>query len=263
MFDWFINQSLIIKTLLASIFTFSLTSMGASIVFFFKKINKTFMDSMLAGAGGIMLAATFWSLIDPSINLSETLGLNSCLIALLGIMSGGLFLYLGDTIYDKYSTSEVKNKKKRIFMLIFSITMHNIPEGLAIGVAFGSLKYNIPGATLLSAVSLALGIGIQNFPEGSAISLPLRREGYSRFKSFLYGSLSGIVEPISAVLGAILVLKTRYILPILLCFAAGAMLYVIFKEIIPESQENEKKDLMALFSIIGFLIMMALDISLG
>ena len=148
-------------------------------------------------------------------------------------------------------------------MLIFSITLHNIPEGLAIGIAFGSLKYNIPGATLLSAISLAIGIGIQNFPEGSAISLPLRREGYSRFKSFLIGSLSGIVEPIAAIIGAILVLKTRYILPFFLTFAAGAMLYVVIKEIIPESQENEKKDLMTIFTIIGFVIMMVLDVALG
>ncbi len=258
MYNWFINQSIIIKTLLASLFTFTLTSMGASIVFFFKKINKNIMDIMLALSAGIMISATFWSLIEPSINLSETLGLNSCLIAVLGILSGSLLLFLGDTIYDKYS----KSNKKRIFMLISSITLHNIPEGLAIGVAFGSLNYNLPGATIISAISLAIGIGIQNFPEGSAISLPLRREGYSRFKSFLFGSLSGIVEPISAILGAILVLKVRLILPFLLCFAAGAMLYVVTKEIIPESQENNNKDIVTIFTIIGFLIMMILDITL-
>jgi len=258
MYNWFINQSIIIKTLLASLFTFTLTSMGAGIVFFFKKINKNIMDIMLALSAGIMLAATFWSLIEPSISLSETLGLNSCLIALLGILSGSLLLFLGDTIYDKYS----KSNKKRIFMLISSITLHNIPEGLAIGVAFGSLNYNLPGTTLISAISLAIGIGIQNFPEGSAISLPLRREGYSRFKSFLFGSLSGIVEPIAAILGAILVLKVRLILPFLLCFAAGAMLYVVTKEIIPESQENKHKDIITIFTIIGFLIMMILDITL-
>ena len=258
MYNWFINQSIIIKTLLASLFTFTLTSMGASIVFFFKKINKNIMDIMLALSAGIMLAATFWSLIEPSISLSETLGLNSCLIALLGILSGSLLLFLGDTIYDKYS----KSNKKRIFMLISSITLHNILEGLAIGVAFGSLNYNLPGTTLISAISLAIGIGIQNFPEGSAISLPLRREEYSRFKSFLFGSLSGIVEPIAAILGAILVLKVRLILPFLLCFAAGAMLYVVTKEIIPESQENKHKDIITIFTIIGFLIMMILDITL-
>lgn len=263
MFDWFVNQSLIIKTLLASLFTFILTSMGAGIVFFFKKINKNFMDAMLSLAGGIMLAATFWSLLQPSMNLSETLYMNECLIAVLGICSGALLLYLSDLIYGEKIKGTNIDKKKRIFMLIFSITIHNIPEGLAIGVAFGSLKYNIPGATILSAISLAIGIGIQNFPEGSAISLPLRRDGYSRIKSFLIASLSGIVEPISAVLGAILVLSTRYILPFLLSFAAGAMLYVVVKEIIPESQENNNKDLMTIYTIIGFIIMMILDVTLG
>ena len=261
MFDWFVNQSLIIKTLLASLFTFTLTSMGASIVFFFRKNNKTFMDGMLAISAGIMLAATFWSLLEPSISLADTLNLNSSLIVLIGILTGSLLLYLGDALYSL--KGKYDNKSKKIFMIIFSITLHNIPEGLAIGVAFGSLKYNIPGATLLSAISLAIGIGIQNFPEGSAISLPLRREGYSRFKSFLLGTLSGIVEPISAVIGTLLVLKVRYILPFFLSFAAGAMIYVIVKEIIPESQENNKKDLMTLLTIIGFVIMMILDITLG
>ncbi len=261
MLDWFINQSLIIKTLLASLFTFTLTSMGAGIVFFFHKTNKTFMDGMLALSAGIMLAATFWSLLEPSITMADTLNLNSTLIVLLGILTGSLLLYLGDAIYGLKGKCDNKNKK--IFMIIFSITLHNIPEGLAVGVAFGSLKYGIPGTTLLSAISLAIGIGIQNFPEGSAISLPLRRAGCSRLKSFLLGTLSGIVEPISAIIGTLLVLKVRYILPFFLSFAAGAMIYVVVKEIIPESQENESKDLMALFTILGFIIMMILDITLG
>ena len=261
MFNWFVNQSLITKTLLASIFTFSLTSMGAGIVFFFRKTNKTFMDAMLALSAGIMLAATFWSLLEPSISLADTLNLNGPVIVLLGILTGTLLLYIGDAIYD--INKNYDKSKKKVIMIITSITLHNIPEGLAIGVAFGSLKYNIPGATLLSAISLAIGIGIQNFPEGSAISLPLRREGYSRFKSFLLGTLSGVVEPIAALIGTLLVLKIRYILPFFLSFAAGAMLYVVIKEIIPESQENQRKDLMTLFTIIGFLLMMILDITLG
>ena len=169
MYNWFLSQSLVIKTILASLFTFILTSMGAGIVFLFKKINKTLMDGMLALSGGIMLAATFWSLLAPSISLSKNLYLNSALIVIFGILSGSLLLYLSDSIYSKYS-----DKNKNVFMIIFSITIHNIPEGLAVGVAFGSLKYGIPGATLLSAISLAIGIGIQNFPEGAAISLPLR-----------------------------------------------------------------------------------------
>ena len=263
MFDWFINQNIIIKTLLASLFTFGLTTLGSSIVFFFKKVNKTFMDGMLSLAAGIMIAAAFWSLLEPGIDLAESLHIKGWLLALIGVVSGGLLLYLGDAIYDIHSTNRNSSKNKRIFMLIFSITIHNIPEGLAIGVAFGSLKYNLPGATLIAAVSLAIGIGIQNFPEGSAISLPLRREGYSRLKSFLIGSLSGIVEPIAALIGTLLVLKTRYILPFFLTFAAGAMIYVVVKEIIPESQENEKKDLMTIFTLIGFTIMMVLDVALG
>ena len=260
MFNWFVNQSLITKTLLASIFTFSLTSMGAGIVFFFRKTNKTFMDAMLALSAGIMLAATFWSLLEPSISLADTLNLNGPVIVLLGILTGTLLLYIGDAIYD--INKNYDKSKKKVIMIITSITLHNIPEGLAIGVAFGSLKYNIPGATLLSAISLAIGIGIQNFPEGSAISLPLRREGYSRFKSFLLGTLSGVVEPIAALIGTLLVLKIRYILPFFLSFAAGAMLYVVIKEIIPESQENQRKDLMTIFTILGFLLMMILDITL-
>jgi Predicted divalent heavy-metal cations transporter len=148
-------------------------------------------------------------------------------------------------------------------MLVSSITLHNIPEGLAVGVAFGSIAYDLSGATLASACLLALGIGIQNFPEGTSVSVPLRREGLSRKKSFLIGQLSGIVEPISGVIGALLVLKIRMMLPFLLSFAAGAMIYVVVEEMIPESQTNEKKDLMAIFTLIGFSIMMILDVSLG
>ena len=148
-------------------------------------------------------------------------------------------------------------------MLIVSITLHNIPEGLAVGVAFGSLYYGIDGATLSSAYMLALGIGLQNFPEGMAVSLPLRREGLSRKKAFFYGQLSGIVEPISGVIGAILVIKVRFLLPYLLAFAAGAMIYVVVEELIPESQTNKRKDLMAFFTLIGFAIMMIMDIALG
>ncbi len=262
MIDWFINQDILIKTILAGLFTFLLTGMGASIVFLFKKVNKLFMDACLSLSGGIMLAASFWSLLEPSINLSKSLNLTSWLITLLGILAGGLLLYISDGIYDIYEHKKEKSNMKRIFMLIFSITMHNIPEGLAVGVAFGSLKYGIPGATILAAISLTVGIGIQNFPEGSAVSLPLRREGYSRLKAFLIGSLTGIVEPISALLGALLILKIKYLLPFLLALAGGAMLYVIFKEIIPESQKNEKPELMCLISLIGFCIMMVLDITL-
>ena len=246
----------IILAFLATLFTFLVTTLGASIVFFFKNIEKTIMDICLSISAGIMLAASYFSLLNPSIELSNKLNI-SLIFSFLGFILGGLLILLGNKLYNK------NKKQKRLSMLIFSITLHNIPEGLAIGVAFGSILYNLEGATLSSALILALGIGIQNFPEGSAISLPLRREGLSRKKSFLIGSLSGIVEPISGFIGAILAIKIQYILPFLLSFAAGAMIYVVIIELIPESQTNEKKDLMALFSIIGFLIMMILDVTLG
>ena len=209
-----------------------------------------------------MIAASFFSLLLPSINMSKELKLIPWLIVSIGFVSGGLFLYLGNKIYER-KIKHTDSSLKRCIMIILSITLHNIPEGMAVGVAFGSVIYNIPGASILSAWIIAIGIGIQNFPEGSAISLPLRREGFSRKKAFFFGQISGIVEPIAAVLGAILVMKIRILLPILLSFAGGAMIYVVTEELIPESQKNNKKDLMTLFTIIGFTIMMILDIALG
>ena len=246
------NLNPIILAFLATIFTFLITSLGASIVFIFKNIKKDIMDICLSISAGIMLSASFFSLINPSIELSNKLNI-SLIFVFIGFILGGLLILVGNKIYNNNKTSN----------LIFSITLHNIPEGLAIGVAFGSILYNLEGATLSSAFILALGIGIQNFPEGSAISLPLRRNGLSRKKSFLIGSLSGIVEPISGIIGCLLALQVQYILPFLLSFAAGAMIYVVIIELIPESQTNEKKDLMALFSIIGFTIMMILDVMIG
>ena len=222
------------------------------------------MDAMLGLSAGVMLAATFWSLLSPALEMAENLKLISWLIVSLGVLSGGLLLFCGDKIFDRITKKKTNSHSiKRSLMLIFSITLHNIPEGMAIGVAFGSVFYNLEGATLAAAVMLAIGIGIQNFPEGSAVSLPLRREGMSPKKAFFFGMLSGIVEPISAVVGAILVIKVQVLLPILLSFAGGAMIYVVVQELIPESQTNKKKDLMALFTILGFLLMMIFDVSLG
>ena len=251
----------ILQALIATLFTYLITALGASIVLFIKKINKNFLDSMLGMAAGIMIAASFFSLIMPAIKMSESLKLIPFIVLSIGFLGGGLFLFLFDIVFNK--CSKFKSKNKRIWMIMLSITMHNIPEGMAVGVAFGSLYYNLDGATLISAWMLALGIGIQNFPEGSAISLPLRREGYSRKKSFFLGQISGIVEPISGVIGALLVLKLRFLLPFLLSFAAGAMIYVVVEELIPESQTNEKKEVMALFTLIGFSIMMILDLALS
>ena len=264
MIEYFLSLNHIVQAFLATTFTFLITVLGAAIVFFFKKVNKTFMDGMLGFAAGVMIAASFWSLLSPSIEMANSLNLNSWLIATLGFLSGGILLFISDKIFDILDKNKNNNSsKKRVMMLISSITMHNIPEGLAVGIAFGSISYGLEGATIISACLLALGIGLQNFPEGSAVSIPLLREGYSRKKAFLYGSLSAIVEPISGVIGALLVLKIRLLLPFLLAFAAGAMIYVVVEELIPESQTNEKKDYMAVFTLIGFSIMMILDVALG
>lgn len=264
MINWYMNLNYPIQALIASLFTWGITSLGAAVVFLFKKVNKNTMDAMLGLSAGVMLAATFWSLLSPALEMAENLKLISWLIVSLGVLSGGLLLFCGDKIFDRITKKKTNSHSiKRSLMLIFSITLHNIPEGMAIGVAFGSVFYNLEGATLAAAVMLAIGIGIQNFPEGSAVSLPLRREGMSPQKAFFFGMLSGIVEPISAVVGAILVIKVQVLLPILLSFAGGAMIYVVVQELIPESQTNKKKDLMALFTILGFLLMMIFDISLG
>ena len=252
MFDFFNNYSYIIQSFIATIFTWFITALGAAAVFFFKKINKTILDAMLGFSAGIMIAASFWSLLSPALEMANTLSIN-LIVIILGFLSGGLLLFVGDKVFSIIAKRKtIDNKFKRCFLLMSSITLHNIPEGMVIGVAFGSLAYGIEGATLASAIALAIGIGLQNFPEGSAISLPLRREGYSRFKSFFYGQLSGLVEPISAIIGALLVLKIRLILPFLLSFAAGAMIYVVVEELIPESQTNTNKELMTFFTLIGF-----------
>ncbi|MDO5568899.1 MAG: ZIP family metal transporter [bacterium] len=250
------------QAFLATLFTYLVTALGASLVFFFKKINKNIMDAMLGFAGGVMIAASFWSLLSPSIEMAENLQMNAWIVATIGFMLGGILLFIGDKIFDKLINNK-NSKIKRCTLLVFSITLHNIPEGLAVGVAFGSLAYGLQGATLSAACLLALGIGLQNFPEGTVVSVPLRREGLSRKKAFWWGQLSAIVEPIAGVLGALLVLKVRYLLPFLLAFAAGAMIYVVVQELIPESQTNKKKELMALFTLVGFSIMMILDVALG
>ena len=259
MFDWFISLNYVYQALLATLFTYFLTALGASIVFFFKNISKNIMDAMLGFAAGVMTAASFFSLLSPAIEHAESLNMKPWLIISIGFFSGGLLLFLSDKIFNKL----LSKKNKRILMLVSSITIHNIPEGLAVGIAFGSVYYGLTGATTLSALMLAIGIGLQNFPEGSAVAIPLRRDGMSRSKSFFYGQLSAIVEPIFGVLGAILVLKARILLPFFLSFAAGAMIYVVVSELIPESQSNEKKEVMAIFTIIGFTIMMILDVALG
>lgn len=270
MYEFFLNLSSPIQALLAGCFTWTITALGASFVFFFKKVNKNVMDAMLGFAAGVMIAASFFSLLSPAISMAENLKINPWLMVSLGFLTGGVLLFIGDKVFSILSKKQMKkdNNKivgsfKRSLMLVTSITLHNIPEGLAVGVAFGSLAYNLEGATMMGALMLALGIGLQNFPEGTAVAVPLRREGFSRKKAFLFGQLSGVVEPISALLGALLVIRVQFLLPFLLAFAAGAMIYVVVEELIPESQTNKKKDFMALFTLIGFTVMMFLDVSLG
>ena len=270
MMDFLSNLSPIWQAFIATLFTYSVTALGAALVFFFKKVNKNVLDAMLGFAGGVMIAASFWSLLSPAIEMAESLNMIAWLIVFIGFFSGGILLFTGDKIFnffDKknsiYKNKDESNSFKRCLMLILSITLHNIPEGLAVGVAFGSIIYDLNGATFSSACLLALGIGLQNFPEGTAVSVPLRREGMNRKKAFFFGQLSGIVEPISGVIGALLVLKVRLLLPFLLSFAAGTMIYVVVQELIPESQSNKRKDLMALFTLIGFSVMMILDVALG
>ena len=259
MFNWFIHINYVYQALIATTFTFLVTLLGSSIVFFFKRINKNIMDAMLGFAAGVMISASYFSLLAPAITSCEELSLNTWLIIFIGFFTGGILLFAADKIFNKLFTK----KNKRILMLISSITIHNIPEGLAVGIAFGSIFYKIGGATTISAMMLALGIGLQNFPEGSAVSIPLLREGMNRRKAFILGGLSAIVEPIFGVIGALLVLKIRILLPLFLSFAAGAMIYVVVAELIPESQSNEKKELMAFFTIVGFAIMMILDVMLS
>lgn len=258
MIDFFYSLNPAIQSLLACTLGLIGTSIGAASVFIFKKFNKTLLDSFLSLSAGVMIAASFFSLINPAIEMAESLNQTPIIVLLVGILGGTFLLFLGDKFFQKKI-----NKSKRTSLLIFSIVLHNIPEGMAVGVAFGSVVYGLDGATIGAAITLAIGIAIQNFPEGSAISLPLLGNGYTKIKSFIIGSLSAIVEPIFGVIGAVLVLKVKFILPYLLAFAAGAMLYVVIEEIIPKSQNTEKKDLMALITIIGFSIMMILDIVLG
>ena len=256
MMSFFYELNPILQSFIAAMITFLITALGSACIFLTKNISKKYMDIMLSVSAGIMLASAFFSLLNPAITNAENLNMIPWIVCTIGLLLGLLILYLGD-IYNRKKSSKSLNN------LILSMTLHNIPEGMAIGVAFGSITYGLTSSSVMSAISLAIGIGIQNFPEGSAISFPLYREGYSKKKAFLIGALSASVEPIGAIFGALLVMKVRFIMPYLLAFAAGAMLYVIATELIPESMNNEKKELMALYFGIGFIIMMILDISLG
>lgn len=259
------------QALVATLFTWFVTALGAGLVFFFKGINQRVMDAMLGFAAGVMIAASFWSLLAPAIEMSERVSsLPNWMPALIGFMAGGLFLAGIDKVlphlHPNLPIAEAEGPStswRRSILLVLAITLHNIPEGLAVGVAFGAVVHDISSATLGGAVALAIGIGLQNFPEGTAVAVPLRREGMTRRKAFFYGQLSGIVEPIFGVIGALMVLSMQELLPYALSFAAGAMIFVVVEELIPESQHSGNTDLATLATLLGFSIMMTLDVALG
>ncbi len=260
----------VILALCAGIFTWSITALGAAVVFLAKEVNKKFLHTMLGFAAGIMVAASFWSLSAPCIKMSREMGLPPWLPACVGFLSGCFFLRMADKFIPHLHLDQpidhaegIKTNWKRTTLLIFAVTLHNIPEGLALGVAFGAIAANMDAVNLVAAITLTIGIGIQNFPEGMAISLPLRACGFSKVKSFFVGQLSGIVEPIAAVIGAMIVFFVQPLLPYALAFAAGAMLFVVVEELIPESQSEEHGDIATLGFIIGFTLMMFLEITLG
>jgi zinc transporter, ZIP family len=260
----------ILLALFATLFTWGLTALGAAMVFFFKSINRKVLNSMLGFAAGVMVAASFWSLLAPAIEMAEEQGSRPWIPALVGFLAGGAFLLMFDKILPHLhlgrstdKTEGIKTSWQRSVLLVMAITLHNIPEGLAVGIAFGALANNPDPSMLTGAIALAIGIGLQNFPEGAAVSIPLRREGFSRLKAFNYGQLSGIVEPIAGVFGAYLVLTMTPILPYALSFAAGAMIFVVVEELIPESQTGDETDLSTIGAMLGFATMMLLDVSLG
>ncbi len=268
--DKLIQYDPILLAFLATMFTWLVTALGSSMVFFFKTINKKILNSMLGFAAGVMIAASFWSLLKPAIEMSEENGSTPWMPALIGFLLGGAFLFVVDKILPHLhlglSTEKaegIKTSWQRSILLVLAITLHNIPEGLAVGVAFGALAHNPDMGILAGAVALALGIGLQNFPEGAAVSIPLRREGLTRLRAFNYGQLSGIVEPIAGVAGAYLVLTITPLLPYALSFAAGAMIFVVVEELIPESQNGNETDLSTIGAMLGFATMMFLDVALG
>jgi ZIP family zinc transporter len=270
MIDFLQNFHPIIQALLATCFTWALTALGAAIVFMGKEVSRKILDGMLGFAAGVMIAASYWSLLAPAIEMSEGKGIPAWVPAVAGFLAGGIFLRGVDRIlphlhlgFPMEEAEGVKTKWRRSTLLILAITLHNIPEGLAVGVAFGAVAAGFPSATLPAAVALAVGIGIQNFPEGLAVSMPLRREGMSRRKSFWYGQLSGIVEPIAGVVGAAAVIVAQPILPYALSLAAGAMIFVVIEELIPEAQRGGYADIATTGGMGGFAVMMLLDVAFG
>jgi len=270
MTNWFTGLDPIGQSLLATLFTWGMTALGASAVFFFRDLDRRLLDAALGFAAGVMLAASFWSLLAPSIALSAELGLIEWVPPLVGFLAGAGAMRLADFIlphlhvFARLAAAEgLKVNWERSALLVLAITLHNIPEGLAVGVAFGAAAQGGDLTTLGAAIALAIGIGLQNLPEGTAVAVPLRREGVSRLRSFWYGQMSAWVEPVAAVAGAAAVLVMQPMLPYALAFAAGAMIFVVVEEVIPESQTGGHADVATLGAVVGFAVMMVLDVALG
>jgi ZIP family zinc transporter len=268
--DWFAALNPVLQALLAATFTWAVTALGAAVVFLARDVSQKLLDTALGFTAGVMMAASFWSLLAPAIALAEEMGMIPWLPALVGFLAGGVFLRLADRLlphlhlFQSIGQAEgIATKWRKSVLLVLAITLHNIPEGLAIGVAFGAVAAGYEGATLAGAIALAIGIGLQNCPEGTAVAVPLRREGLSRMKSWWYGQLSAVVEPVAAVAGAAAVTLMRPILPYALAFAAGAMIFVVVEEVVPESQSGGNTDAATLGAMVGFGVMMTLDVALG
>ncbi|MCA9979960.1 MAG: ZIP family metal transporter [Anaerolineales bacterium] len=258
------------QALVGTTFTWFVTAVGAAMVFFFKTVNQKVLDFMLGLAAGVMIAASYWSLLAPAIDMAETQDMIAWLPAVVGFLAGGVVLFAVDKVlphlhvgYPQSEAEGIKTSWERSVLLVLAITLHNFPEGLAVGVAFGAAALGYPEASIGAAIALAIGIGLQNFPEGVAVAVPLRREGMGRGRAFWYGQLSGMVEPIAGVMGAALVTFMRPILPYALSFAAGAMIFVVVEELIPESQRGKNTDLATMGTMLGFAVMMLLDVALG
>ncbi len=267
---WFEGVSPVWQALAAGLFTWGVTALGAGLVFLVRDVSRWFMDAMLGFAGGVMLAASYWSLLAPGIEIAEAQGWAPWIPAATGFLLGGAFLYLADKVVphlhvyaDVEDAEGFSTRWQKAILLVLAITLHNIPEGLAVGVGFGGASLGLEGATSGAAIALAIGIGLQNFPEGVAVSMPLKREGLSRGRSFFYGQASGMVEPLAAVLGCVFVTIATPVLPFALAFAAGAMVYVVIEEVVPEFQDGEYADMGTIALMLGFVVMMTLDVALG
>ncbi len=270
MIELFTNFNPVLQSLIATLFTWFMTALGASMVFFARYLNQKLFDTMLGFAGGIMISVSYFSLLAPAIEMSKGMTLPSWVPVTTGFLLGGFFLWLMDKILPHLNPScppekseGIKTPWQRNTLLILGITLHNIPEGLSVGVAFGAATAGFAGASFLSAVMLSIGLGLQNLPEGMAVSVPLRFSGMSRRRSFFFGQLSGIVEPIAAVIGALAVTRMEFLMPYALGFAAGAMIYIVIEEIIPGAQRCQNSDLATIGAMLGFAVMMFMEVSLG